>query len=311
MSTETAGENENGRTSLDLAMLPMRLFAGVTFCYAAYQKLHDPAFLDRHSASSFAAQVAAERGHSPLDFSFNTVIAHPTAFGLLIAFGELAVGLGVLAGLFSRIAAAGGLLLSLSFYLTVTWNVRPYFYGSDIVFVFLWITLLIAGPSYWSLDAYLQRRAFLDEAAVDADRRALLHRGITATGLAGLGLLAGAGVARLGRRHHSPAAASNAPAPTGSGPVETTDASGNPVFVSHVGTRYVAFRGICTHAGCAVAYNASAKRLDCPCHGSSFDPSTGKVITGPATEPLPEVAVALVNGKIELQGDGPSKPIAG
>ncbi len=32
------------------------------------------------------------------------------------------------------------------FFLSATWRVYPYFYGSDIVFIFCWITLLIAGP---------------------------------------------------------------------------------------------------------------------------------------------------------------------
>jgi len=48
--------------------------------------------------------------------------------------------------LFSRPAAFFGMLLSLTFFLSASWRVYPYFYGADIVFVFCWITLLIAGP---------------------------------------------------------------------------------------------------------------------------------------------------------------------
>src|SRR2546423_15677891 len=36
--------------------------------------------------------------------------------------------------------------ISLMFFLSATWHVYPYFYGSDIVFVFSWLTLLLAGP---------------------------------------------------------------------------------------------------------------------------------------------------------------------
>ncbi|MET8137374.1 Rieske (2Fe-2S) protein [Streptomyces sp. NPDC005251] len=58
-----------------------------------------------------------------------------------------------------------------------------------------------------------------------------------------------------------------------------------------------AFSSICTHAGCAIN-KLEGTTLVCPCHGSEFDATNGKVLRAPATVPLHELSVEEKSGKI-------------
>jgi thiosulfate dehydrogenase [quinone] large subunit len=108
------------------------------------------------------AQLAAAQRTSPIGGALSVVAHNAVLFGLLIALGELAVGAATLLGLWTRVAAAGGMALALSFLLTVSWHTSPYYLGADIVFLVAFTPLLIAGPHPWSLDALADRRSRAD-----------------------------------------------------------------------------------------------------------------------------------------------------
>ena len=55
---------------------------------------------------------------------------------------------------------------------------------------------------------------------------------------------------------------------------------------------FKAFSAVCTHQGCIVSSIANGT-IDCPCHGSEFSVKDGSVVHGPATSPLPTVAIKV------------------
>lgn len=57
---------------------------------------------------------------------------------------------------------------------------------------------------------------------------------------------------------------------------------------------FVAYEKACTHKGVFVYYDPTTHHLVCPAHGAIFDPAQkGKVVQGPATQALPQVAPHL------------------
>ena len=72
-------------------------------------------------------------------------------------------------------------------------------------------------------------------------------------------------------------------------------ASDHVVLVMEANGQLKAFSSTCTHQGCTVASVVNGV-IQCPCHGSQFSAVNGDVIQGPATRPLPPVAISVHNG---------------
>ncbi|HEY1988367.1 MAG TPA: Rieske 2Fe-2S domain-containing protein [Acidimicrobiales bacterium] len=183
-------------------LLPLRLFLGVTFVYAGLQKLANPAFLTGSGPISIHAQLAGAARTSPIHPVVAGLLHVSTAVGVVMAVGELAVGLGTLVGLWSRVAAAGGMAISLGLFLTVSFHSSPYFTGSDIVFLFAWMPLLVAGAGGApALDTWFLTRGMPAGSTVgpSVSRRQLVSKGAAAGLVAAMAVLGGGVTALLGR----------------------------------------------------------------------------------------------------------------
>ncbi|MGW1023843.1 TQO small subunit DoxD [Streptomyces sp. NPDC002577] len=145
-------------TATRYALLPLRVFLGVTLIYAGLDKLTNSAFLHASGAGSIGEVMHSVRDTSAIPALVDLALKNPVGFGYAIAFGELAVGIGTLLGLLARLAALGGVLISLSLWLTVSWTTSPYYYGNDLAYLMAWIPLVLAGAPVLSLDAALRAR---------------------------------------------------------------------------------------------------------------------------------------------------------
>jgi thiosulfate dehydrogenase [quinone] large subunit len=145
-------------TATRYALLPLRVFLGVTFIYAGIDKLTDSAFMNDAGAGSVGDLMRTVRDSSAIPALVDLALKNPVGFGYAIAFGELAVGIGTLIGLLARLAAFGGALISLSLWLTVSWASDPYYYGNDLPYLMAWLPIVLAGASVFSVDAMLRSR---------------------------------------------------------------------------------------------------------------------------------------------------------
>lgn len=311
-------------------LLPLRLFLGFTFAYAGVDKLSDRAFFDPKSPTSITAQIAAFRQSSPLRPILGFAADHANLFGLMIALGEIAVGVAVLLGVRVRLAALGGALIALSLYLTVSWQTRPYYYGSDIFVFVAWLPLIGYGSgTVLSLQHATWKR--WGERSPAGNRRAVLAQ----LGTAGIVAGATAALARLARGEtattalsagtRSPAQPTGAAKPSASGtakappstaaptgtalakvadvpvgkPLPVTMPDGTAAYLVHVNAnQFAAFSRTCTHAGCQVTASGDGSEFDCPCHQSRFAAGTGQVLGGPAPRPLPSFPVQVIGNEV-------------
>ncbi|MDT3398576.1 DoxX family membrane protein [Streptomyces sp. B1866] len=140
------------------ALLPLRIFLGVTFVYAGLDKLTTSGFLASSGTGSIGETMHAVRDMAAAPWLVDLALHSPSGFGYALALGELAVGLGTLAGLLGRLAALGGAVISLSLWLTVSWQAEPYYYGNDLAYLMAWLPLVLAGTPALSLDAARSRR---------------------------------------------------------------------------------------------------------------------------------------------------------
>jgi thiosulfate dehydrogenase [quinone] large subunit len=285
----------------------LRLWLGVTFLYAGWNKASDRSFFDVSSPRYIGRQLLGFSHGSPIGSLLRIASRHGLIVGWLTILTEMAIGIAILLNVASLPAAIGGAFLSLTLWLSASWNVHPYFLASDPAYFIMWAAYALALlPKRTALNG--SKRTQL----VNLDRREVVRIGAVGA----LTLFS----ALLGRLFQSSPtrktqAKNNVGGKTKGGnslialsalPIGAahhfTAVNGDPAILIRTGnTRVAAFDAICTHQGCTVDYDPATKTLICPCHLSQFDPlSHAAVMAGPAPAPLSEISVKIDGTNIIL-----------
>jgi thiosulfate dehydrogenase [quinone] large subunit len=148
-----------------LFWLPIRLFVGFSWLDAGWHKFTDPdnAWMGGGSALRAYWERAAdipEGGRPPITYEWyrdfiNTLLAgnHETWFAPLITIGEMAVGLGLLLGALTGVAAFFGAFMNMSFLLAGSASTNPIMFTLAVGLILAW---KVAG--YYGIDRWLLPR---------------------------------------------------------------------------------------------------------------------------------------------------------
>ncbi len=262
----------------------MRLWLGVTWIYAGWDKASDPGYLTAGSPTFIGTQLSAFATSSPIGFALESVSENATQIGIFVMFAEFAIGAATLLWIAPTWAAFGGFVMSLGLWLSSTWHVQPYFLASNSAYTILWLT--------YFLFLYGSRR----NSKVAIDRRGFL-RVSTVAAFAVAAAVVGKVFPKTASISSGESSASKKIIEDASLEIGATynfeSKAGTPAVLFRTKAGVFAYSAVCTHEGCTVQFNSASKNLQCACHGAVFDPFDGaKVVTGPTNQPLAKIKVA-------------------
>ncbi|MEU1212898.1 DoxX family protein [Streptomyces sp. NPDC005791] len=183
------------RMNLGVVLLPLRVILGFLAVYSGMGKLCDPAYFDGGAHGSVVKWLTSLHPWPAAEPLRDFALSHPVAAGLSVAFLQVVIGVLTVLGLWQRVAAAFGVLLSAAVLVTVSWRTAAAYDTPDIILLAAWSPLVIAGAPVYSLDARLAGEAWRTlgpRSGIWDLRRRVLRRGtVVATVVVGLTLLVG------------------------------------------------------------------------------------------------------------------------
>jgi thiosulfate dehydrogenase [quinone] large subunit len=150
-----------GDTRLAWLWLPLRLWLGWTWLQSGWGKFQNPAWIDTGSAlQGFWTRAVAMEPRPVISFDwyrdfleFMLATGAYTWFAKVIVFGELAIGIALILGAFTGIAAFGGGFLNWNFVMAGTASTNALLFAIATWLVLAWKTAGWIGLDRWLLPA--------------------------------------------------------------------------------------------------------------------------------------------------------------
>lgn len=147
-------------TKISVFWLVLRLYVGYEWVTAGWGKLMGDGWVGINSGKAIGGFVqgalAKTAGAHPDVFGWygtfleKVVLAYPSEWAHAITYGEIAVGVALILGAFTGIAAFFGLFMNLNFMLAGTAGINPILFVIQLFLVLAWRT-----AGYLGLDRYL------------------------------------------------------------------------------------------------------------------------------------------------------------
>ncbi|MFI9629160.1 DoxX family protein [Streptomyces sp. NPDC052042] len=172
------------RMNLGVVLLPLRVFLGLISIYAGMGKLCDPVYFDGGERGSMVTWLSSLHPWTLAEPLRDFAVSHPVGAGLTVAFLQVIVGVLTVLGLWQRVAASVGALLSAALLVTVSWRSVAVYDAPDIIYLAAWSPLIIAGAPVYSIDGRLAGEAWRTlgpRSALGDLRRRVLRRGAAVT----------------------------------------------------------------------------------------------------------------------------------
>jgi thiosulfate dehydrogenase (quinone) large subunit len=150
-------------TRISWLWLAARLYVGYEWIMAGWGKFTNPAWIGSGAGTAirgfFEGAVQKATGTHPSVsawygyFLAHVAIPHSVLFSYLITFGELAVGIGLVLGAFTGIAAFLGAFMNLNFLFAGSTGIGPLLFLVQLFLILAW-----RNAGWWGLDRLLLQR---------------------------------------------------------------------------------------------------------------------------------------------------------
>lgn len=130
--------------------LPVRLYVGYVWFIAGWEKFISPAWIGSDAGkavSGFLTGALSKTAGAHPDVSAwyaaliqNVALPHPILLSYLVTYGEIAVGLGLILGLYTGLAAFLGAFMNFNYLLAGTVSINPILILLEIPLILAWRT---------------------------------------------------------------------------------------------------------------------------------------------------------------------------